>query len=288
MDKIRLQISEIDTLEKTSYKSYEVEIFLNEKTLGSSLFNAAEVLSAVKFDFTEFDLFTCSCGVPGCAGYHSPVTQQKTKNIVKWTFPSENYYSTEKLIYEFNRKEFELIFKSLTKRMIELENDNVHHYSLLRDESSYVGFDEEKGEESYSLKDSLKKSVKWYDRRFKSEENFNILLNSVAPDLMNKSFVIEYDGVKGENGYTLHSVICRSMNQFPQKVKEPFFWAKAKLTIKAVREALTGNNKLLVKIIHNANAKFDDNGFHLVSYDFHGKLTEENFDLTKLRYVIKE
>ena len=92
MDKIRLQISEIDTLEKTSYKSYEVEIFLNEKTLGSSLFNAAEVLSAIKFDFTEFDLFTCSCVVPGCAGYHSPLTQQKTKNIVKWTFPSENYY----------------------------------------------------------------------------------------------------------------------------------------------------------------------------------------------------
>lgn len=39
----------------------------------------------------EVDLYTCSCGISGCAGLHEPVQLEVGAKTVTWTFPQEGY-----------------------------------------------------------------------------------------------------------------------------------------------------------------------------------------------------
>lgn len=57
-------------------------------TVGS--FDAATVIALGLREY-EFDLFTCSCGVAGCAGFNDPVHLTLTDTLVRWHIPSDPY-----------------------------------------------------------------------------------------------------------------------------------------------------------------------------------------------------
>lgn len=54
----------------------------------SELLETATLPSGTKQDFT---LLTCSCGIPGCAGYHDDPQVEVTDNQVRWHLPCESY-----------------------------------------------------------------------------------------------------------------------------------------------------------------------------------------------------
>lgn len=54
----------------------------------SDLLETAKLPSGTKQDFT---LLTCSCGIPGCAGYHDDPQVEITDELVRWHLPCEGY-----------------------------------------------------------------------------------------------------------------------------------------------------------------------------------------------------
>lgn len=64
----------------------------------------------------EVDVYTCSCGVAGCAGLHDGVTIRTQSEVVTWTFPLETYQNKlqapfnsaegESLVLTFNRVQY--------------------------------------------------------------------------------------------------------------------------------------------------------------------------------------
>src|ERR1700712_3765250 len=101
MDNIKFEITEVKKC--GNLNQYDVIVILNDVPLIHRIFNGGSVVPLSAYDSGEFDLFTCGCGVPGCAGFHAEVIQNKTETTVKWQFPSGDSYSVEKLEYEFDR-----------------------------------------------------------------------------------------------------------------------------------------------------------------------------------------
>lgn len=94
-------------------------VFLNNIALPFDLFNLTYLSFMYKDDADTFDLFTCSCGDAGCAGFYRPINHKRTDTIVEWIFPVEDYYKTEKLIYEFNVIDFDIAFSDLNSLIVE-------------------------------------------------------------------------------------------------------------------------------------------------------------------------
>lgn len=269
MDNIKFVVEEIYELEGSEFKSYEVAVYLNDKKLPHSIFNASEVLPIYKYHFVEFDLFTCSCGVAGCAGFQSPVTQTIQNEVVTWKFPEENDYTTDKKVYEFSKVEYQKEFEKLIAHMVALEKENIIHNTLVRDEAMY-GYNEEEDSDRprYEVSTTLKESMKWYEGRYQGEQNFNDMLKQTFPELMDKKFQYTYNGVEGRYSHDLGSVVCRLLNQYPRKAKETAFLNKSKVAVKAIVDLSNGNNKGVKKLANNSYEKHGMSSDSLVSWDF--------------------
>ena len=112
-------MSQIDfEIIKKDDKFFDVAVKINNEFLESSVCNVWAMVAAGLVGFAEFDLFTCTCGVSGCAGYHDPVKQSKTENNVMWLF-SEDYKIQEKF-HAFERKDFEEKIINLKKEVFTL------------------------------------------------------------------------------------------------------------------------------------------------------------------------
>jgi hypothetical protein len=292
MDKIQLAITEITPCDKSSLKEYDVQVIFNGVALKHNIFNAGPVVPASRFDFAEFDLFTCSCGIAGCAGFHNQVVQNKTADTVKWTFPDDKSYSVDKLEYEFDRVQFEQEFETLRSKMLELQKEKTHQVTFIRDENEYFGVDKE-GDERFEVKDELTETFEWYESRYTAKQNFNSMLKEKFPAIHGKNIRFEYEGKTNTYPFDFNYAVCRAMNQWPEKRKEKAYLKRAEAAGKAVEKAIFENDKKnLVEIVHAAYKEFAEpgkendqsnsfwHGFQLDWYEF-GE--EKDFDVNKLK-----
>lgn len=285
MDQIKFIIEEAKALKTVDFKSYDVSVYLNDKKMPHTIFNAPAVLPLHRVNDAQFDLFTCSCGAAGCAGFQSPVKQTKGDGVFIWNFPESNDYTTEKKVYVFADKAFKKAFTELNKQMNKLEKQNIFHYTCIRDNTSY-GYKEEDGVPLFETESYLKDYVNNYYNSYKGTENFEAMLKAVFPDLIDKKFKFTYEGQLGYYVYDLGDVVCRVMNDYPSKAIENRFLNKALVTMDSVLEILGGNNQLMKKMAEKNYAEVELTSHSMISQDF--KVKEEDFNFDKVGLVVVE
>jgi hypothetical protein len=287
MDKINFNITEIKPIEKSNLKQYDVNVVLNGNLLRHVIFNADEVVPAGRFNFAEFDLFTCGCGDPYCAGFHTSVIQKKIGNSVKWTFPTDKSYKVEKLEYEFDRIEFENSIESLRTKMLELEKDSAYPCASI--DSSY-------GEDTTcEVRSSLTETFQWQEEHYVAKQKFETMLQEKFNDYLNKSFIFEYEGKTSKENLDFEYLVCRAINQWPPREKLGAYLKKAEASGNAIVEMLsTQNYKPLAKMVYSAYKQFanskEENNHTAVMWDTFdyqlGEVTQkETFDLSKLKLI---
>lgn len=282
MDNINFVIEEAYDLEGVKFKAYDVSVYLNDVKMPHTIFNASEVLPISMYKKVEFDLFTCSCGVAGCAGFQSPIVQSLKEGIVMWNFPESNDYTTDKKSYSFEEKQFKETFANLTSNMYKLEKNKIYHTTMVRDESMY-GYNENEVENkiSYKAETKLKEETKWYHNRYKGKQNFQEMMDKNYPELMKMKFKYTYDGVEGKNFYELSDIVCRLLNHYPSKDKEVVFLRNAQLAVKAILNFMNGDILDFKKIAHSSYEKHEMSSQSLIEWDFND-IKEENFNFEKL------
>lgn len=283
MDEIKFIIEEGVEV-KESLKEYEISVYLNNVKMPHNIFNASEVLPVSNYHTASFDLFTCGCGVAGCAGFHSPVVQKIKNKIVTWKFPESNDYQTEKKEYHFDEKEFKETFTKLINKMLELESINSHHSSMLRNESIYVEVVQNSGNNLYEIS-KIKESLDWYNNLYSGEQNFNDMLEKNYPELVTKTFKYTYECEIGKEDYNLGDIVCRILNQYPKKAKESAYLKKCKVAVDAIILFLNGNSDSFKKIAEDSYEKHNMNSYLIFEWDFR-ELKEEDFDWSKVGLII--
>lgn len=280
MDSIKFVFGEATPVEETNFSQYLINIILNGHTF-SSLLNLSAVMALANFHYAEFDLFTCSCGEPGCAGFQSAVKQSISNGITTWKFPhSEAYTVANNKEYHFDQKEFETILKNTLSAIFELESTNIFHESRIDSDYDYSK-DEENPTEIY-IATPITKSIIYYTDLYQSEQNFRDTLINTNPDLIGKSFNLLYNGIIVDEFIPFEFLISKTLNQFPSKKYEPFYLAKCKLMAVAIKEFLDGNNTRFKQI---TNRCYKINGmslYDMVGWHYNSQITKEIFDENKL------
>lgn len=290
MDKINFELTEVTPIEKTSLKQYDVKVVLNGFSLGHVIFNADTVVPAGRFDFAEFDLFTCGCGVPGCAGFHTSVIQKKSDHSVKWIFPTDKSYNVEKMEYDFDRIQFENTVESLRTKMLELEKDDTYPVASISDDSSYGDDDA-----TCEVRSSLSESFQWQEDHYNAKQKFEAMLQEKFHTYLNKAFAFEYEGKNSKETLDFKYLVCRAINDWPSREKLGAYLKKAEAAGNAIAEMFsTQNYKPLAKMVYSAykqfaNSKEEDNHTAVMWDTFDYQLREisqkEEFDLNKLKLI---
>lgn len=294
-DTISLNIGKIEPCENSEYKGYSVEVSLNGALLGNSIFNAAVSIAASKYNYAEFDLFTCSCGDPGCSGYFTQIKQEKKAEYVEWIFPKDEAYKLEKYQYEFCRKQFEEEFLKIEVEMLALEKINTYNYASLRDLASYVGFELDKNGQ-YEVKEMLEDEIDWHENRFAGEENFQKVVQENFPNLYDKEVYYLYDD-KESYKISFDVLIRRGLNQWPSKKKEKIYLKQVIKMGKVIEESLKDSDtKKLNKKIYNSYKKAYGSQeskpslntiiWWALDYDLSQIAQEEGFEAKKLKLML--
>ena len=91
------------------------------------LFDASALLTAGVVP-EALDLFTCSCGIAGCAGIDEESTLSVTEQAVTWTFPAEPFAQAFRpglpLALDFGRAQYEAALAKLTQDMETLRRES--------------------------------------------------------------------------------------------------------------------------------------------------------------------
>lgn len=110
------------------------------------------------------DLYTCSCGIAGCAGIHDEVELQVSDDAMVWLFPEVPFRKTlpaalfpanQPLAVRFDREQYRQALQSLEAQLLALAADGGTPVILAP--TTYPDF-------SKSLADSFAASRKWADR----------------------------------------------------------------------------------------------------------------------------
>lgn len=62
----------------------EVGLVLNGQPLADGLVDVASLIGCATLPLSRFDLYTCGCGIAGCAGFHDPLVQRRQGSTVSW------------------------------------------------------------------------------------------------------------------------------------------------------------------------------------------------------------
>lgn len=208
MDTIEFKIQPVDLQPQSYPNQFNVEVVLNGIHHNRYVFNGAETVAASQYDLSEFDLFTCSCGIAGCAGFQTPIKQEKTEQSVQWTFPTGENYKVEKNVYVFDKAEFEKTFLTLQETILAHERNNQHLVSSCSDHEDEV------------KTTPFQKSLDWHRVCFSNTEQFNLMLQASFPTLFHAPIYLNYNGQKTQHGMDLFYLVCRSLNEWPKQQTE--------------------------------------------------------------------
>lgn len=288
MDIIKIAFEDSFQYETVDFKGYNLTLSLNDEVFKNQLLNFVEVLCLIDLHFAEFDLFTCSCGIPGCAGYHYSVLQTVEDGIVTWTFPESGDYKTKKKVYRFDLIAFKKVLKETIKQVKSLEKEKIYHSLLVRDDSDYVDYEDDGQTAKYSIRNKFIKEFKYIFNSFHGRQNYYDMLHENYPDLVNKNFNWIYDNELIKSDISFDDLVCNILNQYPSKEHEPYFIAKCKLSVKAIRDLLKGDNRLFKKLTKHGYGKYDLSAYDVVEYYIRSKVKEEDFIIDKLSLNIKD
>ena len=288
MDVIKIAFESPFEYETVDFKGYNLTLSLKDETFKNQLLNFVEVLCLIDLHFAEFDLFTCSCGIAGCAGYHYSVVQTVEDGIVTWTFPESGDYKTNKKVYRFDLVSFQKVLKATIKQVKALEKEKIYNSLLVRDDSDYVGYEDDGKSQKYSIKNKFIKEFKYIFNYFHGRQNFYDMLHEKYPHFVNKSFYWVYDNKKFKKEVEFGTLIGNILNQYPSKEHEPYFIAKCKLAVKAIEELLKGENRLFKKLTKHGYGKYDLSAYSVVEYSIRSTIKEENFDVDKLFLIMQD
>ena len=234
MDTIKLQISEDKPKDnEKSINTISVTMFLNNELM-SSLVDITSLLGVYAVEKADFNLYTCSCGVPECGGFFELVKHEKDKNTITWTLPEE-----EKEVYTFSKKTF-VFDKNLFQKEVNQFIDSVLEYEkkgfyleqhLNEICPSYLYEDDQdeekiKEEQLKILKKSnflhiIKKSKKYY----LIQQKFHNTINKNFSDYLDKKIYIKYANKQSDVEYNFGFLICRLLNEFPRvSVKNDYYF----------------------------------------------------------------
>lgn len=252
MDEIKLEIVDCDLDDHV--KNFDIKVTLNGQTLPHSFFNThALVASSHKTAF--FDLFTCSCGEAGCAGFFEPVMQVKNDTIVTWTFPDDQSYKVVKLVYEFDTKDFDTQFELIRNKMFALEKEDSY---LLHFINLYMDRDEDT-----PVKDQLKgQLVSYFEEKkkyYEAVENFNIVLSKNFPVLMKTNFHLGYKNTISTDSINFSDLVSCMLNDFPKAEQEDGYLDRAIEAGNAIVTILEKNSQPFIDIVYNSYKRFGDN-----------------------------
>ena len=274
-----------------------ITVILNGNALNHNIFNGCEVIPSTRFNFAEFDLFTCICGVSGCAGFQIPVVQTKTTETVKWVFPNDKSYAVKKLNYEFNRLQFEKEFEDLRSRMLELEKEKTHILACITDLGQYVGNKSEK-DGRFEARCELADIFKWHEERYEALEKFNEMLSEKFPNLCTKKFYFKYEEKMEATDWSwcLSSLVSRALNKSPEKTGIKKYLKKAQEVAKTIEKAIVEKDyKDFIKVVHSSyeecceNPKDINEGFwYGFEFELCRLVKEEDFSVDKLSLVMAE
>lgn len=281
MDNIKIFIENPNNIQQ-KYEVYDISVYLNDIKLPHNIFNLIEVLPIYKYNYVEFDLFTCSCGVAGCAGFQNPIIQNIKDNIVTWIFPDSNDYVTDKKIYNFELEQFKKVFSELFLEIIRLENKNKYHATMIFDESLYK---KKSNNIPFFRASKIKKSIKHYEEKYSGEQNFHNMLINSYPDFFFKKLKFVYNGYCSKEYYNLETIVCRVINQYPKKTKELAFLKKCQVAADSIIKFINGDKKRLIKLAYNSYEKYDLNSNSIIYFDF-PEVKEEDFTFDKLEIII--
>ena len=124
-----------DSAPDRPYRSVQVRPFAGGHELVVSphglVFDAVSVL-AHGIEPSEFDPYTCSCGVAGCAGIHFEVALQADADEVRWVLPEDPYRNLlnpalrtegQPLVVRFERTQYLEALADLQARILALGAD---------------------------------------------------------------------------------------------------------------------------------------------------------------------
>lgn len=115
-----------------SQKSVATELLINNASTGNHYLEIAGLLFGGQGTNASYDLFTCSCGVPGCAGFHEPITQTRTNGQVLWAVPDEK---TAKLLgadhLVFDAAAFDAAIAALYTTLLDFEGQGIIAETLI-------------------------------------------------------------------------------------------------------------------------------------------------------------
>lgn len=239
MDKISFNVFEQDN------GFFDVQVFLNEEKLPHSIFNLFQVLASSQVEMAEFDLFTCTCGVSGCAGFHTPIKQSKTKNHVQWLFSED--YKVPKLFYSFDRKEFESTFANLKQTVSEFYNKGLNSYSSYE---YYTDDVYEKEDKRFTIDEQIQHFVEYYNAISDGLKFCNQNMPFV------KDITLQYDG---------YSASCSSsdlafmiLNEWPTSNNvNKFFYGRLLKTCQAINQWIINHDINEVVYLDNRSYNYE-------------------------------
>lgn len=278
MDKLSFSFDDNITLINpiNNLKTYSITIHLNDELLSTNL-NVADLL-CLKEKFivnTEFFLFTCSCGIPECAGYYEKTTHLVNDTNVIWNIPNENDIDLSKYQFIFNKEEFYIAVENLYLNILKLELENSFHSTLVDQ-----NFTSEKDEDYIGI--PLNMALNERTKHHINLNNFIIFLNNYAPELYQNSYCWIYNDHKEKISLKFF-IFCLLNNNINSRTYIPYYVKKTMLAIKALKLCLNNDFSLFEKIAHHNYKKFDGNPIlqAIRALD----IEDAKFDLAKLHLI---
>lgn len=157
---------------KTENNIFDVDVVIDNQRM-KGLLDLPSVLNLARLELCRFDLFTCSCGIAGCAGYHETVVMKKTHDgIVRMEIP--DYYPVYGIFY-FDQKDFDYKLGLLGAMAYGLESKNVYHNSLLT-----PGYEEPS--QYLDLRATVDKYHKYYLEQQRTNTDWNVYYKDTEND----------------------------------------------------------------------------------------------------------
>lgn len=131
LDTIEINLS---IVEDEDYRGVDTQIILNGKEIKhfsdytSFLFRSKDCAPLWEGDkqgeYSSFEVFTCSCGISGCAGIWDGIHTKHRKRTVEWRIPKDMGYTfLDKSFYSFSVENYESEIAKVWKWLCEHKDE---------------------------------------------------------------------------------------------------------------------------------------------------------------------
>lgn len=234
-----------------NYNYFDINVLIDRKIYTYETFNGAVPISASQYDNVEFDLFNCTCGETGCAGFHVPIKQEKENNTVTWYLKDKykEIFGTNKLV--FSQEDFEETFQKLTNNVKDLEKNGWHLFLLI---DSFFQDDFEQ-----NPPENVEEKLEYLNKVLRYDNEFFKVVKENAPEYFYEKFYECYGDECSNYTCEFPWIIQGIMNDV--KLEDEgmkFYMAKVAYATQAVREFMkTGKYDNFEKILHHQYKKFE-------------------------------